>query len=166
MSDEKAHFIRELFERNRRVLMGYLTRRVGSEAASDLLQETFVRVLRHERLDHVADPSAFLQQIAANLTRDFARRRKTESKYIRYDALLGERPSSDAPADERVGYERRARRLTAAIEALPPRCREVFELSAFQDLPFDEIARRLGISERMVRQHMSIAMRRCWAALG
>jgi RNA polymerase sigma-70 factor (ECF subfamily) len=166
MSDDKAHFIRDLFERNRRVLMGYLTRRVGPEAAPDLLQETFVRALRHERLDHVADPPAFLQQIAVNLSRDFARRRRTESKYLRDDALLGERPSSDAPTDERVDYERRARRLAAAIEALPPRCREVFRLSAFEDLPFDEIARRLGISERMVRQHMSIAMRRCWAALG
>jgi RNA polymerase sigma-70 factor (ECF subfamily) len=166
MSDDKAHFIRELFERNRRALTGYLTRRVGPEAASDLLQETFVRALRHERLDHVVDPPAFLQQIAVNLTRDFTRRRKTETKYLRHDALLGERPSGDAPADERVDYERRARRLAAAIEALPPRCREVFLLSAFEDLPFDEIARRLGISERMVRQHMSIAMRRCWAALG
>jgi RNA polymerase sigma-70 factor (ECF subfamily) len=166
MSDKKLLFIRDLFERNRRVLLGYLTRRVGAEAAPDLLQETFVRVLRHERLDHVADPPAFLQQIAANLTRDFARRRRTETKYLRYDALLGERPSGDAPADERVDYERRARRLAAAIEALPPRCREVFQMSAFEDLPFDEIARRLVISERMVRQHMSIAMRRCWAALG
>ncbi|HEY8262327.1 MAG TPA: sigma-70 family RNA polymerase sigma factor [Methylosinus sp.] len=166
MSDEKIHLIRDLFARNRRALLGYLTRRVGPEAAPDLLQETFVRVLRHQRLDHVADPPAFLQQIAANLTRDFARRRRTESKYLRHDALLGERPSGDAPADERVDHERRARRLAAAIEALPPRCREVFELSAYQDLPFDEIALRLGISERMVRQHMSIAMRRCWAALG
>ncbi|MBY6240318.1 RNA polymerase sigma factor [Methylosinus sp. Sm6] len=166
MSDKKLLFIRDLFERNRRALLGYLTRRVGPEAAPDLLQETFVRVLRHERLDSVADPPAFLQQIAANLTRDFARRRRTESKHLRFDALLGERPSGDAPADERVDFARRARRLAAAIEALPPRCREVFQMSAFEDLPFDEIARRLGISERMVRQHMSIAMRRCWAALG
>ena len=80
MSDKKIVSIRDLFERNRRALMGYLTRRVGPEAASDLLQETFVRVLRHERLDTVADPPAFLQQVAANLTRDFARRRKTETQ--------------------------------------------------------------------------------------
>jgi RNA polymerase sigma-70 factor (ECF subfamily) len=166
MSDQKSRLIRDLFERHRRGLAAYLTRRVGPEDASDLLQETFVRALRHGRLDHVADPPAFLQRIAVNLTRDFARRRRTETRYVRYDALLGERPSGDAPADERVDYERRARRLAAAIAALPPRCREVFQMSAFEDLPFDEIARRLGISERMVRQHMSIAMRRCWAALG
>jgi RNA polymerase sigma factor (sigma-70 family) len=166
MSAKKTHLIRELFERNRRALTAYLTRRVGVEAASDLLQETFMRALRHERLDDVADPPAFLQQIAANLTRDFARRRRTESKYMSLDPFLGERPSSDAPQDEIVDHERRAQRLAAAIAALPPRCREVFELCAFEDLSFPEVAARLGVSERMVRQHMSIAMQRCWAALG
>ncbi|MBG0811570.1 RNA polymerase sigma factor [Methylosinus sp. H3A] len=166
MSTKKSHFIRDLFVRNRRVLTAYLTRRVGADAASDLLQETFVRALRHERLDDVADPPAFLQQIAANLTRDFARRRRTETKYLSFQQFLGERPNGDAPQDEIVDHDRRARRLAAAIEALPPRCREVFELCAFEDLSFPEIAARLGVSERMVRQHMSIAMQRCWAALG
>lgn len=166
MLEKKRPSVRELFERNRRELMTYLTRRVGREDASDLLQETFVRVLRHGRLENVADPPAFLQRIAANLTRDFARRRKTEAKYLRFALLLGERPSGDAPADERVDYERKSRLLMAAIEDLPPRCREVFELCAFEDAPLSEIARRLGISDRMARQHMSIAMRRCWAAIG
>jgi RNA polymerase sigma-70 factor (ECF subfamily) len=166
MSEKKTRFIRDLFERNRRALTAYLTRRVGAEDASDLLQETFVRALRHERLDDVADPPAFLQQIAANLTRDLARRRRTERKYLAFDQLLGERPSSEARQDEIVDYEGRARRLREAIEALPPRCREVFELCAFEDLSFREIALRLGVTERMVRQHMSIAMQRCWAALG
>jgi RNA polymerase sigma factor (sigma-70 family) len=166
MSESKTRLIHDLFERNRRMLTGYLTRRVGAQDAPDLLQETFVRALRRESLDDVADPSAFLQRIAANLTRDFARRRKTESRYLALDQLLGERPSGDARQDEIVDYQRRAHRLAAAIEALPPRCREVFELCAFEDLSFPEIAARIGVTERMVRQHMSIAMRRCWAALG
>jgi RNA polymerase sigma-70 factor (ECF subfamily) len=166
MSEKKSSFIHALFERHRRTLTAYLTRRVGPEAAPDLLQDTFVRALRHGDLDNVADPPAFLQQIAANLTRDFARRRRTESKYLRFDAEPQERPSGEARPDELVDRSRRARLLASAIEDLPPRCREVFRLAAFEDASIPEIARRLGISERMVRQHMSLAMRRCWTALG
>ncbi|BDV36439.1 RNA polymerase sigma factor [Methylocystis iwaonis] len=165
MSEKKSHLIHELFVRNRHALTAYLARRVGSEAAHDLLQETFVRALRHDRFDDVADPPAFLQRIASNLTRDFGRRRRTEAKYLSFDRILGDPPSWDAPQDEIADRDRRAQRLAAAIEALPPRCREVFELCAFEDMPFPDVARRLGVTERMVRQHMRIAMQRCWAAI-
>lgn len=165
MQDKKSNFIRLLFENNSRDLLNFFTRRVGREEAPDLLQEAFVRALRHENLDSIINPPAFLQRIASNLTRDHVRRKKTEAKYLRFTGMLGDPPAEDAPADVRVDYDRRLQRLRAAIERLPPRCREVFELSAFEDAPFPEIARRLGISERMVREHMSIAMRRCWAAI-
>lgn len=165
MSEKKLHPIGELFERNSRALLAYLTRRVGAQAAPDLLQETFARALRRDALNGVSDPAAFLQRIAVNLTRDFARRRRIEARYLSLDRFLGERPSEAAKPDEMVDYQRRARLLAAAIEALPPRRREVFELCAFEDLSFAQIAHRLGMSERMARQHMSLAMRSCWAAL-
>lgn len=165
MSDTKPNLIRELFERNKRDLMTYLSRRVGRDDASDLLQETFVRALRYRNFGAVADPPAFLQRIAVNLMTDHARRRRTEAKHLAYESFLDDYPANDAPADERVDHDRRRRQLAAAIDELPARCRQVFELSAFEDVPISEIARRLGISERMARQHLSLAMRRCWAAL-
>ena len=76
MSDLSSRLVRNLFVSNKSNLLRYLTRKVGAKDAPDLLQETFVRALRHERLDVIADPPAFLRQIAINLTRDFARRRR------------------------------------------------------------------------------------------
>ena len=52
MSDIKFLSFRELFLRNKRGLLTFLTRRVGREDASDLLQETFVRALRHDRFEN------------------------------------------------------------------------------------------------------------------
>lgn len=56
MSDLSSRSIRNLFIGNKSSLLQYLTRKVGPNDAPDLLQETFVRALRHERLDIVADP--------------------------------------------------------------------------------------------------------------
>jgi RNA polymerase sigma factor (sigma-70 family) len=165
MSNKRSHLIRELFTRNKRDLLGYFSRRVGREAASDLLQETFVRALRYDGLHTVADPPAFLQKIAINLTRDFGRRRKVESSFIEFGPLPADAPSLEAPPEEKIEFERQSRLLRAAMETLPPRCREVFVLCIHENLPLDEIAQRLGISENMVRKHLRSAILRCRAAV-
>lgn len=165
MSDLSSRSIRNLFIGNKSSLLQYLTRKVGPNDAPDLLQETFVRALRHERLDIVADPPAFLKQIAINLTRDFARRRKTETNYIQFGDYVIEAPSEDAPPEERIEYERKSRLLRASVELLPPRCREVFKLHIYEDVSLQDVARRLQISDRMARKHLSLAFRTCRTAL-
>ena len=49
--------------------------------------------------------------------------------------------------------------LRAAIRALPPRCREVFELSRVSGLRYAEIAVTLGISVKTVEAQMGKALR-------
>jgi RNA polymerase sigma-70 factor (ECF subfamily) len=165
MANKRSHLIRELFTRNKRDLLAYFTRRVGREDASDLLQETFVRILRHGQFEAVADPLPFLQQIANNLARDFARRGKTEAKYFEFGDLPQDAPSGEAPPDARIEADEQRRLLFAAIETLPPRCREVFALHMYDSLPLAEIAKRLGISKNMTHKHMRLALQRCFAAL-
>ncbi len=165
MFDRKRHFASEIFKRNKRELIGYLRRRVGPDDASDLLQETFVRVLRHDQFETIADPAAFLKQIAINLTRDFARRRKVETKYLVFDGGAHDAPSNEASADHLIEEGQRFEMLAAAVTSLPPRCREIFELRVRQNLSQEVIAKRLGISRKTVEQHLHIAMGRCRTAL-
>jgi RNA polymerase sigma factor (sigma-70 family) len=165
MFDKKRHFLSELFERNRRVLLGYLICKVGRNDAPDLLQDTFVRFIQHYDCEAVADAPPFLQQIAINLARDFARRRKTEAKYLEFGDLPKDVPSNDAPPSARIEADEQWRLLCAAVDTLPPRCREVFLLCMYENLPLAEIARRLGISRNMAQKHMRLAFQRCFAAL-
>ena len=165
MFDKKRHFLSELFERNRHALLGYLTRKVGSNDAPDLLQETFVRFIQRYDCEAVADAPPFLQQIAINLARDFARRHKTEAKYLEFGDLPEDVPSNEAPPGARIEADEQWRLLCAAVNKLPPRCREVFLLYMFENLPLAEIARRLGISINMAQKHMRLALQRCFAAL-
>jgi RNA polymerase sigma factor (sigma-70 family) len=163
--DKTRRLFRELFLRNKRDLLAYLTRKVGPDDASDLLQETFVRAMRHERFDTVVDPPAFLQRIAGNLTLDLLRRRKTETSYLQYVDYFLDAPSEEATPEEALERKRKSERLAAAIGALPERCRAVFLMAVFEEMPMNEVARRLGMSDRMARKHMTNALRQCRAAL-
>ena len=49
--------------------------------------------------------------------------------------------------------------LDAAIESLPPKCREVFRLSYLEDLSNREISERLGISQSTVENHIYSALK-------
>lgn len=165
MPDQKSERFRELFRRNKRALLDYFKRRVGPDHAPDLLQETFVRAIRRDEFENVADPPAFLKQIAINLSRDFARRRDSEAKYF----VPGDAPEeviepAVAP-DALYETEELARRLLEAIEALPPKCRQAFVMRRFEDLTHEEIAARMGVSRNMVEKHLRLAMERCRAAL-
>lgn len=50
-------------------------------------------------------------------------------------------------------------RLYAAIDNLPEQCRKVFELSRFERLKQQEIADRLGISIKTVKNHVTHALK-------
>ena len=165
MFDKKQRFVSEIFAHNKRNLLGFFIRKVGRDDATDLLQETFVRFLQHRQFEAVANPPAFLQQIALNLTRDFARRRKTEAIHLEFGVCPDDVASAEALPEERIAHEQKSRLLRAAAEALPRRCREVFLMSMFEDVPLDEVARRLDISRSMVDKHMRIALHRLRAAL-
>jgi RNA polymerase sigma factor (sigma-70 family) len=157
--------IGELFERNRRQLTNFLTRKIGPEDASDILQETFIRVLRHGRYEVMADPPTWLRRIALNLAKDLARKRRTEAKYVELGELPEDTACDRARPDEVVETDEKWRLLYAAIDALPPRCREVFLLYLFESLSLPEIAERLGMSKNMAQKHMRLAIQRCLSAL-
>lgn len=165
MSDNKFSSIRELFTRSQRDLLRLLTRRVGRDNAPDLLQEAFLRVLRRNTMQDIADPPAYLRRTVVNLAMDFSRRRKIETKFMVCDAAACDAPSEDALPEQLVDAGQRSRLLASAIDALPPKCRQVFVMRMHDDIPQDEIARRLGISRNMVDRHMRIAIQRCRSAL-
>ena len=55
--------------------------------------------------------------------------------------------------------------ISAAVEKLSPRCREVFTLSYIDNLSNKEISERLGISLSTVENHMYIALKQLRASL-
>ena len=55
--------------------------------------------------------------------------------------------------------------MLVAIRNLPPRTREAFALHRFEDMTYEAIARRLGISVSAIEQLISRASERLTAAM-
>lgn len=135
-------------------------RRTRSPESEDMAQEACVRALEMPQPDRVRDPIRYVLRIARNLLVDRARKRVRDALLV--DSLLTVEPDAGNTADpERIlAGKQELRRVLAAIEKLPPRCREAFILHRFDGLSYAAIARRMGVSTSMVEKHIAEAMLR------
>jgi RNA polymerase sigma factor (sigma-70 family) len=143
---------RELFQRYAPMLVRLLHRQVGRAAdAQDLVQQTFLQLHRARR-DFRADMRLrpWLMTIAMNLSRDLVRRRGRRPETSIDDAPAAATVAA-APAVDQAASSDVARRVRAAVSALPKDQRDVIELHWFEQLPFNEIASIVGASSGAVR---------------
>jgi len=133
--------------------------------AEDAVQEACVRALEHTAPQAVRDPVRYMARVARNWLIDRRRRLKRETAL--FDALGDSQLVCNQGLDpERItGGEQRLARALATIAALPPRCREAFELHRFEGVNYVGIARRMGISVSMVEKHIAEALLRLTQAL-
>jgi RNA polymerase sigma-70 factor (ECF subfamily) len=75
-------------------------------------------------------------------------------------------PADGSAPDQRVSRREQAARLLAALERIPVDDRTVIDLRNFEELPFPEVARRMGRSPEAVRQLWTRAVRRLREQLG
>ena len=143
-----------------------LRRRLGSEdLAGDVLQETWLRLGQVSSIGVVQRPDAYLLRIALNIAAD---RRQAENRRLsaaEVNALLQMAdPALDA---ERLLYSRAEMiALERALDELPPRRRAILLLARVEEIAHEDIARRFGISTRMVAKELSRALDHCSARLG
>jgi RNA polymerase sigma factor (sigma-70 family) len=143
-------------------------RRMGVRFALDgeeVAQDACVRVLNAKsRPREINDPVGYLLRVARNLFIDMSRVRSREAA-VRVRTLPSEFPREEVdPERLLVGKERLGVAL-AAIENLPPRCREAFRLHRFEGLSYTMIARRMGVSPSMIEKHIAEAMLRVGRAM-
>jgi RNA polymerase sigma factor (sigma-70 family) len=166
-----------VFEHHYRELLNFLARKLNDrDSAADLAQESYARVLTLQQSgEAIADPRALLYRVARNLVVDRHRRSVIRGETARIDdeentdeAGVLAAPSAwepEAAAMSAQGVDA----MLATIDTLPPRCREAFVLHKFDGLSHAEVAQRMGISRKMVEQHVKnalIACRRCRNQIG
>jgi RNA polymerase sigma-70 factor (ECF subfamily) len=137
-----------LYKEIRPGLLAYFRRRPTlAGTAEDLLQDTFVRALRHpERLASSVSPRAYLFGIARHVSLDTLRRSHPT------EALAGTETMSAESDDARLEPMREA------IAALPEAQRDALLLKLHHELSYAEIAEVLGIPVGTVRSRLHHAV--------
>lgn len=129
----------------------------------DLVQESYVRLIRAHDTGRINYAKAFLFTTARNLALDFFRRRKIVT--IESVADFADLPvMEDRPdAIESINHQEELTMLAAAVRSLPDRCRQVLTLRLLYGLSQKQIAAELRISEHTVKAQIAKGMRRCAA---
>ena len=149
--DERAYA--DLVERYRGALYHIVIKMVRRpEEAEDLVQEAFIKAfgaLRSYRFEYRF--STWLYKIAANCAIDYLRKRKIEAMSLDRPVETSDGEVQVELADwtynpeETLFKQRQRLSIAEAIAALPPRYKEVILMRHRDDLPYCEIARRLGV---------------------
>jgi RNA polymerase sigma factor (sigma-70 family) len=150
---QQAVFSNLYRDQHEAVLRLLKTRLDNEQDAADLAQEAFLRMLRYRHCD-ARSLTFLLFRVALNLAVSHGRLSR-----VRCDVSLGDRDFADnmPGLEEQLIREETLTRVSRAVQGLPERCRQAFTLSRIDGLRQHEIARRCGISRRMVEYHIAHA---------
>jgi RNA polymerase sigma factor (sigma-70 family) len=159
LSAAEAQFVQELFEHYQFRLFGYLNGLLKSrDEAKDIVQETYLRLLRQPNFDHVRQNArAYLFQTATNLARDHFRRKASHG--IGAEREIGWASGLDVPRweswpDLALEGEQTGHLIIRALQNMKPPMRSALLLHRFRDFTHGEIAVWLGVSKRTVERYI------------
>jgi RNA polymerase sigma factor (sigma-70 family) len=138
-------------------------RRLIESDIKDVCQEVYMRLLRFERTEVIQNPMAYLFRVAANVAHDF---RLRQAQWTPLKAEQLEEPTADPGPEQLLDAEYRSRRVAEVLASLPALPRAALVLRLQEELTYEEIAGRLGVSRRVVKRAIARGYALAREALG
>jgi len=161
--DEAAYTV--IYRRYFKLLYLHAFRRLGNEeTAKDVIQEIFtVLWMKRGEIGQI-NLAAYLYTSIRNRIIDLYSREVVANKYLQ--SLRDFSNDYNETTDHLVRERDMSSLIEKEIRALPPRMREIFELSRKAHLSHKEIAGQLNISENTVATQMTRALKTLRVKLG
>lgn len=154
-------------------LIAHVRRHVGpllgdSSTARDVVHDVYLELIENPPAGSIRVPLAFLREVVTRRAIDRHRVEKgrrfwVDNYYELPDSIdestTGRNPECTACVRQRLNA------LIEAIDALPPRCRDVFVMHKIHELPQRDVANQLGISIKTVEKHLRLGVAACSLAL-
>jgi len=156
--------IDSLYQENQPWLRGWLYSRVGcSEAAADLAQDTFVRLLKTGKVPPQMESRRFLARIAKGLMIDHYRRQQIEQAYLE---SLCQMPEALTPGPEtHHAIVEALTEIDALLDGLPGKVSQALLMRQLDGLSYAAIAKALGVSISSVEKYVARGLAACCLAL-
>ena len=152
-------------------LVAHVRRHIGHRGgdhatARDVVHDVCLELMATPPPETIHTPLAFLREVVARRAIDRHRVDVGRRAWVDSSDELPESSDERArdPAHIACGRQR-LRVLAGAIDALPPRCRDVFIMHKVNELPQREVANHLGIALKTVEKHLRLGVLSCAAAL-
>ena len=141
-------------------LRRFFRRRVNDADVDDLVQDVFVRLQTAQLSAPIDNVERYLFTVARNVLISRHRKQKAQSTAL-HDSWANDFEAADSLSPERIAIgQQEYLRVVEAILNLPPRAREAFQLHRFENLTYQAIAQRMGISRESVKELMHRALLR------
>jgi RNA polymerase sigma factor (sigma-70 family) len=152
-------FIREVLPLEA-LLMTFLRRNWSDKTEiADLRQEVYVRVYEAAQKQIPDQAKPFVLTTARNLLINRMRREHVVPIEAMADLDTLGIVLDEAGPDRNVMAREELRRVQAALDRLPPRCREAIVMKQVDGLSRSEIATRMNVGEETVKRHLTNGMR-------
>jgi len=147
-----------LFKSNFKSLCWFAVKYVKDlDTAKEIVQDAFISLWeKKESIDLSKPVKSYLSTMIYNRSLNYLR----DNKKFNKDILSFENISPDATyhqTDKLIETEI-SNKINSAIEELPEKCREIFKLSSYEHLKYQQIADKLQISVKTVEAQMSKAL--------
>ncbi|WP_420152370.1 RNA polymerase sigma-70 factor [Siphonobacter sp.] len=127
------------------------------EDAEEIVQSVFVTIWeKRQSLTIETSLKSYLYRAVHNRCLNRIKHLAIQAEYQQYK--FAEANASEAPAQALMASEL-SERLQAAIQRLPEQCRLIFTMNRFEELKYQEIADRLGLSVKTVENQIGKALR-------
>lgn len=152
---EEKPTLRQVFETEESLLLRFAFGLVGQrETAEDLVQDAFLKL--HAHWDDVTNPRAWLFKSIRNLALNHIRDHKRETPLENSDHL----PNHSPDPDQTLGHLEAIGTLQLLVSELDPDERQLIALKYHENLKYDQISQRTGLSIGNVGYKLHHALKR------
>ena len=137
----------------------------NKEASEDIIQEVFISIWnKKETLEVKTTLKSYLYACVAYKVYSHFRKNKENFKVELLEGFNTQvqylNPETKLIQDEFINH------INSIIDALPPRCKQVFQMSREEQLSHKEIALKLNISTKTIETHITKAIKALRTSLG
>jgi RNA polymerase sigma-19 factor, ECF subfamily len=132
----------------------------AKDAAIEIVDEVFIKIWQqHHQVANIQNLKVYLYTATKNTALNYISKKANEQVTEPFDFINIQLNDVENP-EQRMITSEISKKISAAVEGLPPRCKMIFKLVREDGLKYKEVAEILNLSVNTVDAQMVIAVKR------
>jgi len=157
--NDSTNAFKLLYDRYNEKLYYFSLRYLGDkEEAKELVQSVFINIWEHrESLDATMSVKNYIYRSAVNYIYNYLKKKAIRTRYVEAELQKGELQANQTY--DQIFFHDLEKSISSIVETLPQQQQKIFQLSRFEYLSHEEIAKNLDLSVRTVENQIYRALK-------